>query len=270
MYASFFLSFSWRTGLSFFFSFSVLKTNRDIGVGNRIYLIDAVYDTSEFESASSKSSQRSKATRYAAINLFGSGRTALSGTSLFMYLLRTRQARSNWTLTCLHLCSSLDVSSRYLFLLPNDFASVKPWRWFRDAASLWDKDLLCQDDWRLSTTTNYLSYNVYAVIVCVRTLWRSIPAARGPMHDILVWLLFSPFISVPLLLFFHHPATMPFRLVQRCPANLCFCNCGGWSRNTFPHVRVLRPRSVLLCTPPELQYLTLLLHCYVPALLLYV
>ena len=55
--------------MSFFFSFSVLKTNRDIGVGNRIYLIDAVYDTSEFESASSKSSQRGKATRYAAINV---------------------------------------------------------------------------------------------------------------------------------------------------------------------------------------------------------
>ena len=127
-------------------------------------------------------------------SMFGSGHTALSVTSLFMYLLRTRQApRSN--LTCVHLCSRLDVSSRYLFLLPNDFASVKPWRWFRDTTSLWDIGLLCQNDRRLSTTTNYLTYNVYAGVVRARTLWRNIAAARGPMHDILPWLLSSPFIA---------------------------------------------------------------------------
>ena len=53
-----------------FLSFSVLKTNRNIGGGNRINLIDAVYDTSEFESASvSSKNPRSKGTRYPAINV---------------------------------------------------------------------------------------------------------------------------------------------------------------------------------------------------------
>ena len=33
-------------------------------------------------------------------------------------------------------------------------------------------------------------------VVRARTLWGSIATARGPMHDILLWLLSSPFISI--------------------------------------------------------------------------
>ena len=102
-------------------------------------------------------------------------------------------------------------------------------------------------------------------VVRARTLWGSIATARGPMHDILLWLLSSPFISVPLLLSFHHPVIVPFGLVQRHPVNCGSWNCGTWSRNTCFRTSASSVPVLSYCTCPGLRCLTSLLHCYAPA-----
>ena len=69
----------------------------------------------------------------------------------------------------------------------------------------------------------------------------------------------------PLLLSFHHPVIVPFRLVQRCPVSRGSCNRGAWSRNTCFRTSASSVPLLSYCTCPGLRCLTSLLHCYAPA-----
>ena len=71
--------------------------------------------------------------------------------------------------------------------------------------------------------------------------------------------------SPPLLLSFHHPVIVPFRLVQRCPVSRGSCNRGAWSRNTCFRTSASSVPVPSYCTCPGLRCLTSLLHCYAPA-----